>query len=296
MLVCGWDGGGTKTKAVVEDADGREVLTLSSGPLNLNGNSPETVRGTVRELMAGMRGAGECERLVIGMAGISNPASAGLIRDALREEGYTGSVRLCGDQEIALAGAMDTHGVILIAGTGSIAFGRDARGGEVRVGGYGYIMDDPGSGYAIGRDILSAVVRSHDGRRGKTCLAAGVFDKLGIRDITELVGWVYAPDTGKKEIASLAALLPSALAEGDTAAREIAERAAEELADMALAALRRPGMEGASLALTGSILEHMTPVREGVTSRIRGIFPDMPIGSPREDPAHGAARMALASL
>ena len=219
MYYCGWDGGGTKTEVYAVDENGQTLADRCFGPLNPNGASQEKIMDTAREaihFMASLPGGLEdCGGLVIGIAGVSNRHAAEIIENEVRTGGYHGPVRLLGDQEIALAGAIDGPGAVLIAGTGAICFGRDEAGKGFRVGGYGYLIDDGGSGYAIGRDILSSVVRCVDGRLPESCLPPLVFDFLKVKDVQGIITWLYAPATGKKEVASLAPLLLKAMEAGE---------------------------------------------------------------------------------
>lgn len=296
MLYCGWDGGGTKTEVCLTDESGRTVAMAVFGPLNPNGASRERVFETVRDCIQYMKEqAGDLNRiraLVIGMAGISNEGARSMLEEALAEAGWTGDRHLAGDQDIALAGAVEGPGMLLIAGTGSVLSGRDAEGRPFRVGGYGYLIDDGGSGWAIGRDILAAVVRAEDGRGPKTALTAMVFEQLGIRNVGELITWLYAPETGKRETAALAALLPAALEQGDGAARAIAKKAADDLAEMAEAGWEKSRLREGEMAFTGSILQRMPGIRDAVETRLRTSCPGLRIIESRGTPAEGAAKMA----
>ena len=295
MYFCGWDGGGTKTEICILHKNG-ETASQSFGPLNANGASRETVEKTVRDSIEYMRfqqeGLEGCSMLVIGMAGASNRDAAQMVTQAVRDAGYAGSLRLVGDQEIALAGAIQGHGAVLIAGTGAICYGRDPAGNSFRVGGWGYLIDDGGSGYAIGRDILMAAARAEDGRGKDTCLKQSALEALGAEDIRGMITWLYAPGTGKKEIASLAPLLLPALEAGDEAAWEIADQAAGDLAELAITGWRKTGMEDGEIAMTGSILNRYAPIRSLAEERIRAALPKVSIISPRFYPARGAAMMA----
>lgn len=297
MYYCGWDGGGTKTEVCVLDENGQRIGSAVFGPLNLNGAPLEAVSRSVQDSVAFMAdqtgGLNACERLVIGMAGVSNQAAAQTIRDLVRKAGYPGKLRLLGDQEIALAGAVDGPGAVLIAGTGAILFGRDASGAPFRVGGYGYLIDDFGSGYALGRDILSAVVRAADGRSGPTCLTKQTFDALNAGELSQVITWLYAPATGKKEIAALAPLLLSALEEGDAAAQGIAEKAAHDLYDLVAAGWKRAGLTGGELAMTGSILTRYRLIREKAEALILAFDPAIQIHDPHGSAAFGAAKLAM---
>ena len=296
MYYCGWDGGGTKTEICLNDGRGTVIGQAVFGPLNPNGASRETVLKTVRDALDHMAaqpgGLAACGGLVIGMAGISNESARAFLSGALSEQGYRGNLRLLGDQEIALAGAVCGPGAILIAGTGSVCFGRDAAGNPFRSGGYGYLIDDCGSGYFIGRDILAAVVRAEDGRGPETVLTGAVFGALGVSKVPEMITWLYSPETGKKEIAALARLLLPALEQKDPAAVRIADRAAEELSCLALAAFRKAGLHAGELALAGSILTRCAAIRQGVTERVQRELPGVRVTAPRRPASYGAARLA----
>ena len=295
MYYCGWDGGGTKTEVCIQHENG-ETASQSFGPLNVNGSSKETVEKTVREAVNCMHcqpgGLADCAMLVIGMAGVSNRDAAEMVTQAVRQAGYAGPLRLRGDQEIALAGAIQGHGAVLIAGTGAICYGRDPAGNSFRVGGWGYLIDDGGSGYAIGRDILMAAARAEDGRGKDTCLKQKALEALGAEDIRGMITWLYAPGTGKKEIAALAPLLLPALEAGDEAACEIARKAANDLAELVITGWRKTGMRDGEAAMTGSILNRFGPIRAMTEAHIHAALPDVRLISPRFSPARGAAIMA----
>ena len=295
--VCGWDGGGTKTQVLCQALTGAALLDAAFGPLNLNGASQEKILGTVGDCVGAMAalpgGLAACRALVIGTAGVSNSAAVALVTQAVRAAGYGGPLRLLGDQEIALAGAIRGPGAVLIAGTGGICCGRDGRGGSTRVGGYGYLIDDEGSGYALGRDILKAVARAADGRGPATCLTGLVREALGVDGMGPVVTWLYAPSTGKKEVAALAPLLLQALAQGDEAAQAIADHAAQELALLACTAWKNLGLEAGELALVGSIAALYPRIRQGLTDLCQGAYPRMRVMDPRGSAAQGAALLAL---
>ena len=296
MIFVGWDGGGTKTEVCLTDEAGRLLARESFGPLNPNGADRSRMEKTVGDALRFMADHGvtgeTCGGFVIGMAGISNHAAAGWLREALARAGWQGPLTLAGDQQIALAGAIEGHGAILIAGTGSVCFGRTPAGETFRVGGYGHLIDDVGSGYAIGREILMAAVRAEDGRAAPTLLRDRLYAEMGFTAAEDLVTWLYAPGREKREIAALARLLPEALEQRDPAAEGIAERAGEDLADLAVTAWRKSGMTDGELAMTGSILLHVSAIRGRVAARMREAYPEVCLMHPRGTPAEGAAKMA----
>lgn len=293
----GMDGGGTKTNVEARAEDGRVLLRAAFGSMNLNSASEQTVAETFRACAAALRalpgGLAACRAVCIGSAGVSNPDACRTLERLLRGCGYEGPLLLRGDQETALAGALGRpDGMVLIAGTGSICFGRDAAGRTARCGGYGHKIDDEGSGYALGRDALAAVVRAGDGRIPATMLTRLVYERLGIADVRGLVRFTYAPETDKKEIAALAPLVSEAAAAGDAAAGQIVEKACRELAALVMPVAGALHFEAGQLALAGSILLHVEAVRAGVTARLRERYPQLECVAPREDAASGAALLA----
>ena len=296
--LCGWDGGGTKTEVLCADESGHALDRRTFGPLNLNGTSDETAAATIESAVGFMKtmpgGLSACRRLVIGAAGVSNARAAAFIREHLKKAGFDGCAIIVGDHVIALEGAIRGPGAVLIAGTGSVCLGRNGTEHH-RVGGYGYLIDDDGSGYAIGRDILSAVVRAADGRGKTTALSQAVFRQLDVCDVRGLTTWLYAARTGKEQIAALAPLMHEALAAGDETAGFIARKAAGDLAHMALTAWDRLRLEEGHLALNGSVLAHFPSIRAEVTRICLAKYPAMRITAPLGDAAEGAILLAMHS-
>ena len=265
----GIDGGGTKTAVELRTRGSAAHSRAVFGPLNCNSDrtaAAKALTDTLAWLAAQPEGLAGCDGLCIGSAGISNPDAYNFIQDIIRADGYTGPLQIVGDQVTALAGALGQPvGTVLIAGTGSICYARTADGREARSGGWGHLIDDEGSAYALGRDILRAVVRAADGR---------------------------APATTKKEIAALAPLLDPALQQGDAAAQAIIAHAADELTQMAAAAMQPLGLQTGSMALLGSVLQKNETLRAAVITRLTAQFPTLTFPEPVGDAADGAAVMA----
>ncbi len=250
MYSIGMDGGGTRTRlAVFEGA--KECFRCETGGINYNSFSAEEIRAHLAEAVSEMVQSGfpvaDCEGVGIGAAGVSNPEAAPFLQQVLRELGFTCPVVVEGDQDAALAGAVGTGaGILLIAGTGSVCVGKDEKGNKYRSGGFGHIIDDAGSAYVVGRDILTAIVRAEDGRGTETALRAPVFEALQVKDTGELISYVYSSDRTKKDIAALAVCLSEKLILKDTVAGEIARHAVEEQALLVQAVLRKMGALDAS--------------------------------------------------
>ena len=197
MIIAGIDGGGTHTRLELRTSDNRLLERLEFGPFNLNAIGEAAFRGRMQEVFAACGDMADCEKLCVGGAGISNPDVGRILSEELTQAGFSGKWKLCGDQEIALRGAMDGPGLAVIAGTGSICFGKNAAGATARSGGYGHLIDDGGSGYALGRDVLSAAVRALDGRSTDKAILNAVCAKLGACEGSAIVSFVYNERTDK---------------------------------------------------------------------------------------------------
>ena len=192
LYVLGLDGGGTKTLAQAMNAEGTPLFRVGGGALNLNSETPDRVRAVVRDILqqAGRQAGGPPAAVCIAAAGVSNPAAAQVLRAGAQDAGYAGPGQVTGDHMAALAGALGRpEGLILSAGTGSICAGRTADGREARSGGFGHLIDDEGSGYAMGRDVLRAVIEAWDGRGPETCLTKQVCETLNVQDAAGIVAF-----------------------------------------------------------------------------------------------------------
>lgn len=287
MWIAGIDGGGTHTRLELRDEENHVVRRAEFGAFNLNSIGEAAFRRLLRDIFAACGGMEDCAALCVGGAGISNPAVGELLAQELKTAGFHGLWKLCGDQEIALRGAMDTPGVALIAGTGSICFGKGADGSTARSGGYGHLIDDGGSGYALGRDVLSAAVRAADGRGRQSALTEAVWEKL--HDAAGIVSFVYAPETDKAAIAQLSSLAVSCAEQGDETALQLLRRGAEELAALVEAVQKRLMLEGCPIALLGGLIYTDNAYRRIVVERLHALGAPM---TPAHDALWGAAQMA----
>ncbi|HEX7243356.1 MAG TPA: BadF/BadG/BcrA/BcrD ATPase family protein [Longimicrobiaceae bacterium] len=234
----GVDGGGTKTLVSLADAGGRE-LARRTGPAGLvDPRHPEATAGVVASVVReAVREAGldaPPAALCAGLAGVGNAAEREAVRAALAASGVAGRVRVVTDGEIALEGALGGGaGVLLVAGTGSVAYGRGEDGRVERCGGWGMVLGDEGSGYALGRAGLAAAMRAQDGRGPHTRLLPLLLETLGVEGPRAVPPWVGR--ASKAEVAALATHVLRAAGEGDAAALSVAAHEARELARHALA-------------------------------------------------------------
>ncbi len=289
MFIAGIDGGGTHTRLELRREDNTFLGRWEFGPFNLNSIGEEAFRSLLKEVFAVCGDMGQCAKICFGAAGISNPRVREILEQELDAAGFQGVWKLCGDQEIALRGAMDGPGIALISGTGSICFGKNRAGETARSGGYGHLIDDGGSGYALGRDVLSAAVRAVDGRIPGSPILDRVYDRLGGASPQDIVSFVYNPATDKSKIAPFS-YIALELADRDAAADNILRRGAQELYDLVAAVQNRLGLSGCPIALLGGLLSEENPYRRRVVQTLS------PLGTPMA-PAHdalwGAAQMAF---
>lgn len=291
-LAAGIDGGGTGTVLECRDRRGTVVCRKSFGPFNLNSIGEDRFSELLEEIFTFLEKQGGCAALCVGAAGISNPRVGELTALAAERFGIE-RWRLVGDHEIALWGALSGRpGIALIAGTGSICCGRNAAGDFARAGGWGHLIDDGGSGYALGRDALAAVVRQWDGRGGETLLTRLVSERLGIHTPPQLVAYAYGGD--KSRVAAVAPLVGEAAQRGDGTALEIYRRGGEELGRLIRAVADRLAMEEGEAALLGGLLTHDRFLREALSDDLARRAPGLLCIPPRQDAAAGAAMLAAA--
>lgn len=271
-ILVGADVGGTKTAVAV--GDGSQVLARATGEgaamrpgraLASAGIIAEVVR---RALAAARLTMGDL--LVVGAAGAGRSPEKDELAAALRGEGVATRVVVTTDIEIALAAAFgDGPGIVVSAGTGSVAVGRGADGRTERIGGYGWQMGDEGSGYAIGRAALGTVSRAHDGRGPATALQQRILEASRCADFDALVRW--AASASPAEVAGLAPAVLHVAAQGDVVAQGIADYAARELSQLALCL--RPKLAGDApipVVLTGGLLESSDLLRRLVMQQLAG--------------------------
>jgi N-acetylglucosamine kinase-like BadF-type ATPase len=288
MFIAGIDGGGTHTRIELRDGENRLLRKGEFGPFNLNSIGEEAFRGLLRQVFAWCGGMVDCEKLCVGAAGISNPKVREILEEELTAAGFRGKWKLCGDQEIALRGAMDGPGIAVISGTGSICFGKNVAGETARSGGFGHLIDDGGSGYAIGRDVLSSAVRAYDGRLQNNALLLAVCSRLE-GGPEKIVPFVYAPETDKSAIAKFSHIALELAGRGDPEAQGILHREAQELYQLVSAVQQRLGMPKCRIALLGGLIDHDNPYRRVVAEQLTYLGPVIPAA---HNALWGAAQMA----
>jgi N-acetylglucosamine kinase-like BadF-type ATPase len=299
--IIGIDGGGTKTAVTIAHDGEAALTTFTVGPINYNGGDAGAIAASFVEIFNRTRLI--CNRLEdvahisIGAAGVSNPLVVGFLEKHVRDNGYTGPLTITGDQETALYGAQNAmQGIILIAGTGSICFGVNEKGEQHRSGGFGHLIDDEGSGYSIGRDLLSILVQAEDGRVTDTIIPGLVYEQLGLSTVKEIIGFVYNKNTTKKDIAQLAPIMTDACEQGDAKALELAEQCADSLFKLVVPVIEQLELHESPIAIAGSVLQKSRFVKEALERKLAQSYPQTKLILPIKDAAYGAVLLGKSKM
>ncbi|MCG6989874.1 MAG: hypothetical protein LJF06_17075 [Gemmatimonadetes bacterium] len=301
--VIGVDGGGTRTGAVLLEVDAgdperaKELARTEGRSAVADATEPGRAASAVADACRDVARLAEVDLPVdvvwAGLAGAGREAARSAVELELGRTGVARVARVGTDVLAAFQDAFgDGPGVLLVAGTGSIAWGRAEDGREGRVGGWGHHIGDEGSGYAIGVEALRRVARDADGRGPATNLRTVILAHLDLEVADDLVPWFST--VPRAQVAALAPLVAAAASEGDAAAREILDHAVEELERHVLAVLENlgPWERTPTVALAGGLLRPGRTVRSSLEAalardRVRLLEREL-------DPAMGAGRLACA--
>jgi N-acetylglucosamine kinase-like BadF-type ATPase len=298
MHVIGIDAGGTKTVCQLSDEQGRLVKETRGPGANLQSAGELQVEKVLHDLMEraidslGVTPAAIC----LGIAGVDREEDARVVWGILRRIGYKARLVIVNDALIALeAGVGDQPGVVIISGTGSIAYGRNAQRQAARAGGWGYVLGDEGSGYWIGRAALRAVLREADRRAEPTALTPLLLKHFDVDKPSDLLHAVYFRGVKPPEIAALAPYVQQSYEEGDRVAAGILDGTARELTASSVSVASRLGMlqERFTFVLAGGIFRGLTWVRDELTERLSAAAPNSEVQQLQCEAASGAVLIAL---
>lgn len=304
----GMDGGGTKTHAVMTDAAGNIVAEHIAGPSNFQIIGVEKAADTIMTLVDMCCESVGCSTkqlraVVCGLTGAGRIGDQKRMADGLKKYARSrkkplANVIVESDARVALEGAFNgAPGIIVIAGTGSIAFGKDRKGNVHRVGGWGRVLGDEGSGYYIGRLGLTAVTRQIDGRGDKTSLTRAIAKQFGLADQTAIINAVYKENF---DVASVAPLVLKAASNKDHVCRAIVENAVIELAwHIGVAAEKVSGRrvkkvrDKVHVCFIGGLIANDTIVSRLLKEYLAYHFPVIEIIPSMSSPSYGAAVMGM---
>lgn len=263
-FLAGVDGGGTKTLVIAEQIPEGRQTRGRSGPSNpYSVGFDEAFRAIQTAIAQAIPSPEQIRVLCMGLAGVSRPQESEQFRNWATRIYPQAEVLVLNDAELTLA-ATASQGpvVVLICGTGSVVFGRDANGNLMRVGGWGYLFGDEGSGFSLGMEALRRVMQAYDGRAPATRLTDLILQARGCHSPEELIPNIYAHPSIRAEIASLAPLVEQAAQEGDAVARHLLEQAAGELTRMAAIVYRKLGNHPVPIGLSGGLMQPHSLLRQ----------------------------------
>lgn len=302
-IVIGIDGGGTKTRALVADETGKPIVDVDGpGSAVRPGQaerSADVIAAVVHDALAaaGMTHVAP-KALCVGVAGVGVESERQALWQALASRELAEEVVVHPDAMIALDDAFaDGPGILLIAGTGSIAFGRSPAGTFGRCGGWGPVIGDEGSGGWIGRRALSVVTAASDGREPDTALTGAILTAAQVNDVQELIAW--AAQATPATLATLAPAVMSVADQGDLRANSLLSMAGEELVLHVRTLARQLFVDERAaipVAFAGGLLSRGSTLRKRVEHRLKSAVPGAQVRAQDVDPARGAVRGALRML
>ena len=295
-IFLGADAGGSHSTVVIGTAD-LTILGRADGPpaaMKPGGAPASAAVLSETGRRAAFQGSVDLpvERAVVAAAGAGRPQERADLEAALVQAGMARRVRVMADGEVALSTAFaDGTGIIVSAGTGSIAYARDPAGQLHRAGGYGWQLGDEGGGYWLGRRALDVAARAQDGRGEGSTLLARLLGALGLQTFDDLVRWTATATPA--QVAALAPHVLNAARDGEAVALRVVQDAARELVALVVALERHyPGTTAVSVATAGGLLVAHAPLAEAFRTRLAAESNRARLVTTRVDTPVGALKLA----
>lgn len=301
LLHLGVDGGGTKTHIALMNSAGDIVSEGFAGPANPLRVGVETSVANILKAIndacdAGGLSRGDITSATLGLAGVRRMDIRQRIRDSFVQHIRVKRIEVITDAEIAWYGTtLGKPGLVVIAGTGSICFGKNAKGEIAISGGWGPLAGDEGGGVGIARDALHAVAKASDGRGKQTALSKQASDYFRASGPENLIVAIYSPQVDNSRIAGFARLVVESALEGDTIAVDILNDAGRELGVAATAVIKklRLSRQKIPIGCVGSVFKAGSILTKTMIGTIHQAAPKAYLTEPVMPPAHAAALMAL---
>jgi N-acetylglucosamine kinase len=300
FYVLGLDGGGSRTLCVILDERSREISRGQGGPSNHQSVGLDAASKAINDALAETINAVGNPPLAAacwGMAGLDRPEDEHILKQMAEELLPQVHVEVVHDSTIALVGGTDGKrvGVVVIAGTGSIAVGYHPSGRIARASGWGHLLGDEGSGHFIALRALSAATRAHDGRGPMTTLIDRLTEAVDVLTLEDLANRIYLEGWTAPEVAALAPVVLNAAEEGDEEAAVIVNEAGMELALAARVVIERLGMENDTfeVVLSGGVFKGSPRMVQIIRQELRQVAPRAEVILPRREPVIGAGLIAL---
>lgn len=299
MYYIGIDGGGTYSRIIAVDRDMKTIGKHTGYSTNISSNSYEKVLDNIKKLLMEFNhltntNLADCSGLCIGSAGIDTAENTQAMEKLLKEIGVACPLKVVNDAELILATeTKGTPGVAIISGTGSIGYAIGKEGAKDRAGGWGYLIDDGGSGYWLGMQAIKHALLAYDGRGKNTILTEKIISHFKIKNIENVLNYIYTPNFNKAQIAELALLVKNAAAEGDEIAAILENEAANELFYLAKALITRNELFNHKVVLSGSVILLNDNIRKNFIKLIKKEFSNVDVVPIREKPEMGAIYLAM---
>ncbi|MBW4446325.1 MAG: ATPase [Spirirestis rafaelensis WJT71-NPBG6] len=314
--VLGIDGGGSKTVCIVMQDTGE---VLGRGKAGSSNYQTIGIKGTLQSIESAIYAAANealnsikyinIKAICLGLAGVGRATDIEIVKALIQDLQNSkllpitwvsaSNIVICNDALIALVGGIGGDvGVVVAAGTGSIVFGRNHQGKTKRVGGWGYILGDEGSAYKIAVTGMQAALKAYDGREMSTSLVEAFKQHLNLANIEDLIEVIYRRGWGVKEIAALAPVVDFTAASGDEVANNIIESGVQDLVKATSTVIDAifSFSSNCEIVTTGSVWQGRCKMRDRFAGYIVAKFPSVKVIFPRNEPAYGAALLALKSL
>ncbi len=296
--VLGFDGGGTKTECILLDSHNQIRATTRSGPSNPFRIGHEAAASALTEAaQSAAREAGidlrQISAICAGLAGVGSSQSHEEMQDHLANAFPNAKIRLITDLELSLASITQPEAIVLVAGTGSSALGRDAQGQTARAGGHGPLLSDQGSAFDVGRLAVAAAVRDRDRTGSDSAIGAEILRHLKFSNWTDLRD--RARTAADEVFPRVFPVIAQAAESGDAHAQTLLRNAAQEIAILADALVDRLNLRDTAMYIskTGGMVSASKFFNAQLDAQLKKIAPRATVGFLPIAPAEAAARLAL---
>lgn len=275
QYIIGVDGGGSKTEFASTWTNGKLIKTYITGSININNVGFKIASRNLLKGLENVKLNGKAEICIIGSAGLENERNRRRIMEILNEN-YSGRVIVVSDAKIAYEAVKHRGNVIiLICGTGSIAY-TEVNGEKIRAGGWGYIIGDEGSGFWIARRALNNMLRNYDEGRAPSKLSMRIMEIYKVKSPPEIIGKIYSR-RGIGEIAKIAEEVAKACEEGDLEAMKIIDEAGVELARIVKTVIEKSGFKNCEIHCFGGLFKTSKRILEKVRLEVEGEYPEVKV-------------------
>lgn len=296
------DAGGTGCRAALCNQDGHIFAYAQGNSCNYHSIGVKRTKENLIVLLTALlkKQPLHTNCIVLGLAGLDTKKDeailTSIVNEALTAAMITAdAIFLHNDAMLTLKGSVgQKNGLLIASGTGSIACGITKDGLETRVGGWGYLLGDEGSGYSIGHAAIVHVLKAYDGRENPSGISPAILSEMSLADEEELINWVYGSRFSVAQTAALTPLIIRLAEAGDPQAENIIRRACQELESLACAAIQKLGLFDAecSLILTGGVLKNPF-VRLQLVNRLTGTYPGLQLTAQTVQPICAGLRCGL---